>query len=274
MAGKKDTTRQKGKGKASSSRNAVPEVYQLMLAEALPVESESPKRPLKRRKTGARSAVRTTDGSAKTPDPEDLEDEDEVEFEDVLGARNQDHSDLSEFDAPPKAQQTVYRESDEDSDESDREWEAVGFDFLPQNNEPTGDLELTLKPQKNSQQQKIAPRRKVISKAEKVLRLEAHKLHVLCLLAHLDRRNEWCNDGDVKSSLRPLLDKKTLTFLRPRSDLSQFGRAESLKRGLEQVSTMWRTKFSITARGTRRALWADDEKDIQNVSTSATTHEF
>jgi xeroderma pigmentosum group C-complementing protein len=29
---------------------------------------------------------------------------------------------------------------------------------------------------------------------------------------------------------------------------------------------MWRTKFSITARGMRRALWADDERDLQNAS--------
>jgi xeroderma pigmentosum group C-complementing protein len=124
---------------------------------------------------------------------------------------------------------------------------------------------LTLKPRTTPQRQKVAPRRKAVSKAEKVLRLEAHKMHVLCLLAHLDRRNEWCNDEDVKKSLKPLLDKKMLTFLTPKSNLSQFGRAESLKRGLEQVSVMWRTKFNIVLRGSRRALWADDEKDVQNV---------
>jgi xeroderma pigmentosum group C-complementing protein len=265
MAGKKAATRGKGKGKAPSNRNAVPEVYQQMLAEALPTQSSIPERPLKRRRTGQRNAPLAAEALSKSSDPIDEDDEEDAEFEDVLDARNQQDSEASDFEAPPKAQQTAYRDSDDESDESDHEWEGVDFDALPEDNEPSGDLELTLKPRTTPQRQKITPRRKAVSKAEKVLRLEAHKMHVLCLLAHLDRRNEWCNDEEVRRSLKPLLDKKMLTFLKPRSDLSQFGRAESLKRGLDQVSVMWRTKFSVIARGLRRPLWADDEKDVQNV---------
>jgi xeroderma pigmentosum group C-complementing protein len=220
---------------------------------------------LKRRRTDPRNAPPVAEGPAKFSDPDDQDEEDEAEFEDVLGAQHQDDSEVSQFEAPSKAQQTAYRDSDDESDESDHEWEGVDFDTLPPDNEPSGDLELTLKSRTIPQRQKVTPRRKAVSKAEKVLRLEAHKMHVLCLLAHLDRRNEWCNDEDVKRSLKPLLDKKMLTFLKPKSDLSQFGRAESLKRGLEQVSVMWRTKFNIVLRGSRRALWADDEKDVQDV---------
>lgn len=254
----------KGKGKAPSSRNAVPEVYQQMLTEALPAQSYILERPLKRRRTGPRNAPAVAGRPAKSPDAdEDLDDE--GEFEDVLGVQHQVNSEANDFEEPPKTQQTIYRDSDEESDESDHEWEGVGFDTLPQDNEPSGDLELTLKPRTTPQRQKVTPRRKVVSKAEKVLRLEAHKMHILCLLAHLDRRNRWCNDEEVQRSLKELLDKKVLIFLKPRSDLSQFGRTESLKRGIEQASVTWRTKFSITARGTRRALWADDEKDIHNV---------
>jgi xeroderma pigmentosum group C-complementing protein len=265
MAGKKAATRGKGKGKAPSNRNAVPEVYQQMLAEALPTQSSIPERPLKRRRTGQRNAPLAAEALSKSSDPIDEDDEEDAEFEDVLDARNQQDSEASDFEAPPKVQQTAYRDSDDESDESDHEWEGVDFDALPEDNEPSGDLELTLKPRTTPQRQKITPRRKAVSKAEKVLRLEAHKMHVLCLLAHLDRRNEWCNDEEVRRSLKPLLDKKMLTFLKPRSDLSQFGRAESLKRGLDQVSVMWRTKFSVIARGLRRPLWADDEKDVQKV---------
>jgi xeroderma pigmentosum group C-complementing protein len=266
MAGKKAASREKRKGNASSGRNAVPEVYQQMLAEALPSQSNSPERPLKRRRTGSRKDSSVVKGPGKISMPFD-EDDEEIEFEDVIEARNQEDSEASKFGALPKAQQTAYRDSEEESDESDHEWEGVDFDALPQDNEPSGDLELTLKPRTAPQNQRITPRRKVVSKAEKVLRLEAHKMHVLCLLAHMERRNEWCNDDEVKRSLKPLLDKKMLTFLKPRSDLSQFGRAESLKRGLEQVSIMWRTKFSIITRGTRRALWAEDENLIQSVGT-------
>jgi xeroderma pigmentosum group C-complementing protein len=270
MAGKKTAARGNGKAKASSSRSAVPEVYQQMLAEALPTQSNVPERPLKRRRTGPRNAPPFAEGPAKCSDPAE-EDEEEAEFEDVLGPQHQDNSETSEFEESSKAQQTAYRDSDEESDDSDHEWEGVDFDTLPQDNDPSGDLELTLKPRTTPQRQKATPRRKAVSKAEKVLRLEAHKMHVLCLLAHLDRRNEWCNDEEVKKSLKPLLDKKMLTFLKPRSDLSQFGRAESLKRGLEQVSVVWRTKFDIVARGIHRALWADDEKDVQNVRHIDTT---
>ena len=259
MAGKKAATRGKGKGRIPSNRNAVPEVYQQMLAEALPNQPSITQRPLKRRKTGPRSAPHAAGDAANASDPIDEDDEEDVDFEDVIDTR------ASDSEALTKAQQTAYRDSDEESNESDHDWDGVDFDTIPQDDEPTGDLELTLKPRTAPQRQKVTPRRKVVSKAEKVLRLEAHKMHVLCLLAYLDRRNKWCNDEEVRKSLKPLLDKKMLTFLKPRSDLSQFGRAESLKRGLEQVSVMWRTKFDIVARGLRRALWADDEKDVQNV---------
>lgn len=274
MAGKKATTRGKGKAKTSSGRNAIPEVYQQMLAEALPTQSDIPERPLKKRRTGLRNVPSVAAGPAKSSDPDDEDDEEEAEFEDVLEARNQDGEEASKFESLPKAQQTAYRDSDSESGQSDPEWEGVDIDTLPQDNEPSGDLELTLKPRTTAQVQKATPRRKGVSKAEKVLRLEAHKMHVLCLLAHLDRRNAWCNDEEVKRSLKPLLDKKMLTFLKPRSDLPQFGRTESLKRGLEQVSVMWRTKFSIMARGTRRALWADDEKDVQNVRNHVVTQDI
>lgn len=257
MAGRKAATRGKGKSVASLSRSAVPEVYQQMLAEALPTQLEIPERPLKRRRTGRRNAPQFAEKPAGSTPQDDEDEEEEAEFEDVLGA--------SDFVTPAKAQQTALRGLDEESDESDQEWEGVDFDTLPQDDEPSGDLELTLKPRTTPSRQKPTPRRRVVSKAEKVLRLETHKMHVLCLLAHLDRRNEWCNDEDVKRSLKPLLDKKMLTFLKPKTNLSQFGRTESLKRGLSQVSFMWRTKFNVTARGIRRALWADDEKDIQNV---------
>jgi xeroderma pigmentosum group C-complementing protein len=82
-------------------------------------------------------------------------------------------------------------------------------------------------------------------------------------------RNEWCNDAEVQRTLKPLLDKKTIKFLRPSGDLTQFGQTNSLKRGIETVNEMWRSKWMITARGIRRALWAEDDKDLQNVSDIA-----
>ena len=262
MVGRKRVTagRGRGKGKApAANAHGLPGVYREMLAEALPAQADIPERPLKRRMTGR---PRTSEGSSskqneKSPEQANPDGEDEdIEFEDVLGG----DSDTSIL--PTKLQQTAYR-SDEDSGGSDLEWDPYDLD-LNADDEPTRDLELTLTSRPASTQ--ITPRRKAVTKVEKSVRLETHKLHLLCLLSYLSRRNTWCNDTEVQKLLKPLLDKKMLRFLKPSSDLSQFGQAESIKRGLEMVSHLWRKKFQITERGLRRTLWADDPRDIQNVS--------
>jgi xeroderma pigmentosum group C-complementing protein len=274
MAGRKPAARGqgkgkgKGKGKGRASSNAIPDVYRDMLAEALPMQPGIPERPLKKRRVGPREEIGTSSKVGKPNEEQnDVEEEDDdVEFEDVL---DQGRIGLSEndYDSPSKPQQTAYRESDEDESASDLDWDNVDFNVKPQE-EPTGDLELTLKARPTPQRKTAAPRRKVVTKEEKAWRLQAHKMHVLCLLAYVDRRNDWCSDPDVQASLKPLLTKKMITFLNPRKDLSQFGRADSLKRGLDDVAKLWRTKYKTIARGMRRALWADDEKDLQSVNFS------
>ncbi|RDL37081.1 Uncharacterized protein BP5553_04514 [Venustampulla echinocandica] len=264
MTARKATTggRGKGKGKAPAN-NAVPEVYRDMLDEALPAQFEVPERPLKKRRVGPRGAPGIA-SSSKLPDKQvSDEDDDDIQFEDVLDTGDLEGFDIGEANTPAKEQQTAYRDLDEESDDNDFDWDGVDFENLPQD-QPSGDLELTLNTIMTPQPSRSAPRRRLVSKAEKVTRLEIHRMHILCLLSHVSTRNDWCNDSEVQSLLRPLLNKKVLSLLRPKSDLSQFGRTESLKRGLEQTVKIWKSKFSITARGMRRALWADDEKDLQN----------
>lgn len=258
MARKKSGPRAKGQAKASSKETSIPDVYQEMLAEALPLQSDVVERPLKRRRTGRRD-LKPAEKSINISSPAGSDNEGDLVFEDVLA-----HDDGPE--TPQKTQQTAYRDYEEDS-ESDYAWESVDLHTTHEAEEPSGDLELTLT-KRPSPQRKTANRRKAVTKAEKDARLEIHKMHLLCLLSFVYRRNSWCDDAEVQKSLKPLLDKKTLMLLTPRSDLSQFAQAESLKRGLDQAATMWRTKFKITARGMRRALWADDEKHLQDVSNS------
>ena len=225
-----------------------------------------PDRPLKKRRTGRRDAGTSIKiGKAETEQNEQEDDED-LEFEDVLGQERPDRSDGEDTVEPSKPQQTAYRESDDSSSSSasNFDWDTINFDAKP-GEEPSGDLELTLTKRPVPQRKITATRRKVVTKEERAIRLQIHKMHILCLLAYVDRRNDWCSDLDAQSSLKPLLTKKMLTFLKPREDLSQFARTDSLKRGLDDVAKMWRTKFTITTRGMRRALWADDEKDLQNV---------
>ncbi|KAB8294085.1 hypothetical protein EYC80_009539 [Monilinia laxa] len=265
----KTRAKPKGKGKVTN-QNVVPDVYRDMLAEAIPAQPELPERPLKKRRIGLRGAAVPASVSGPSNPPSVLkshdnnEDDEDVEFEDVITVPKGSDDGDSDGDTN-KLQQTAYRDSDEETDESDADveidWENISFDT--KNDEPSGDLELTLT-RPEPQRQTNTSRRKPITQADKSLRLEIHRLHLLCLLSHVDMRNEWCNDPVVQDSLRPLLNKKMLEFLRPREDLSQFSRADALKRGLEMVAIMWRTKFQITKRGMRRALWADDEDDIKN----------
>jgi xeroderma pigmentosum group C-complementing protein len=265
---KKRTVARKGKGKAPAP-NLVPNVYQEMLAEALPVRSGTPERPLKRRRTDRQNDLPSPNSSKQPIDLEshDTEDdEDDIQFEDVLASEEQNGADAESLDddpiASPNQSQTAYMDSGDESEDSDFEWESAN---LAQGDEPIGDLELTLVTKPAPQRQAVALRRNVVTKAERELRLQTHKLHVLCLLSYVDRRNAWCNDSGVQESLKALVNNKTLTFLRPKSTLSQFGRAESLKRGLEDLSRMWRAKFNITARGIRRSLWAEAKQDLHNV---------
>lgn len=271
MTGKRSAVR-KGKGKASTTnRKLVPDVYQDMLAEALPMQHDVPERPLKRRR---RSEPNKPSPLGTSNQPIDLEssdtnDEEDIQFEDVLNTERPDNSDNESDDSGhesrPKQLQTAYRDSGDESEESDFVWEGVNLDAAIQEDGPSGDLELTLSTKALPQRQVAAPKRKTVTKAERELRLQTHKLHVLCLLSYLDRRNNWCNDSKVQELLKPLINKKMLSYLRPKSTLSQFGQAESLKRGLDDLSRLWRTKFRITSRGMRRSLWAEAEQDLSQV---------
>ncbi len=56
-----------------------------------------------------------------------------------------------------------------------------------------------------------------------------------------------------------------MKLLNPSSNLSQFGRTESLKNGLQELRAMFKVKFNITERGLKRALWAEDESQLNEV---------
>lgn len=192
---------------------------------------------------------------------EDDEEEDEdIEFEDVA--------------LPAPTIQTMELGSeDEDDEDDDIQLDDIDFSQLESaasaaKDDGPKDLELNL----TAQQAALTPRRNVdrrkpITKAERERRVEIHKLHLLCLLYHAAQRNCWCNDPKAQETLRPLLSEKTVTYLKPGSNLSQFGQTESLKNGLQQAREMFNVKFEITERGLHRALWAENGEQLQNVSS-------
>lgn len=269
MAGKRSVDR-KGKAESSASNpTPVPDVYQEMLAEVLPKDQGVSERPLKRRRRSQNNPSVLV-GSAKEPIEIESPNDEDQEFEDVMYASDTpSNGNYDGTESNSKRVQTAYRDSEDESEDSDLEWEGIDLDATKQRDMLRGDLELTLTSKSPPPRQTSTSKRRTVTKADKELRLQIHKFHVLCLLSYIDRRNHWCNDPDVQKLLRPLINKKLLTFLRPKTALSQFGQAESLKRGLDDLSRLWRTRFSITARGIRRSLWAEIEKDLDGVSFSS-----
>lgn len=163
-----------------TSNDQVPNIYQEMLDEA---EARDPAqfhadRPIKRRRVGDIKAIPLDSPLLKDAD--------------VMTSRG-----------GVKQVQTVYESAS--SDESDVEWEDVD---LPQ---PTpgpssaalavqGDdepLEITLGQEPQSRKKAIQ-RRKPVTAAEKNVRLDVHKTHLLCLLSHVSIRNRWCSDDEVQ----------------------------------------------------------------------------
>ncbi|KAG8169778.1 hypothetical protein KVR01_000523 [Diaporthe batatas] len=250
----------------------VPVVYKQMLREsgALPsrMTSEATERPLKRRRTGRQAAQENTGdnatsgpsvraSSAPTAEDNASEDDDEdIEFEDV--------------DIPKPTLQTTYRDSSDDESGEDAQFEDVDFDAVFSNSEQAPEQSRTLELNLTAAKEALAPsrraadRRKPITKEEKELRVEVHKAHLLCLLAHVEKRNHWCNDPVVQESLRPLLTAKIVQWLNPESHLTQFGQTESLKKGLQMIMEKFQKRFAVTEIGLRRALWAEDEKQLEN----------
>lgn len=188
---------------------------------------------------------------------ESEDDDDDIEFEDV--------------DIPKPTVQTTYRDSSDEESEEDAHFEDVDFGAVFANSEQAPDqnetLELNLTAAKEAltPSRRAADRRKPITKEEKERRVEIHKAHILCLLAHVEKRNHWCNDPVVQENLRPLLTAKIVQWLNPEPHLTQFGQTESLKKGLQMIMEKFQQRFTITEIGLRRALWAEDEKQLENV---------
>lgn len=166
------------------------DIYQELLEEA---EARDPgqfasDRPIKRRKAGEMKAIPVG-----------------------LGASEQTHEDAEANKHSAQPVQTVYDSST--SEESDVDWEDVELQQPPQSllNRPfvsQGDdemLQITLE-QEPEKHKKAVQRRKPLTGAERKVRLDVHKCHILCLLGHVQLRNMWCNDEELQVSIGPLWD--------------------------------------------------------------------
>lgn len=176
----------------------VPEAYRELLeeAEARDPEQFASDRPLKKRRTGNTRAIPVGPASAIQVD-----------------------------DGPPPNThfahqlQTIYDSTTED-EESDVEWEDVQITQPAQESSsaPTQSYDrdepmvITLDPETQGKKQ-AALKVKRLSTAERKVRLDVHKTHLLCLLAHVHMRNKWCNDVElqvISSSLTNICNGLTI----------------------------------------------------------------
>ncbi|KNG51555.1 DNA repair protein Rhp41 [Stemphylium lycopersici] len=247
------------RGKKAQQDDEVPAVFQEMLREeqasndARPDEDE---RPSKKRKTAPSHAQPR------------LQSEPEPQRTATTQPTGEDH-----VRASRRVRQTII-DSDE-SDDSDMEWEDAladgddtddpeqGGDITPQ----IGDISITMGAKKTDDagpKRKI--RRRAITSVDKRRRLDIHKMHLLCLLSHVHRRNAWCNDRRVQSTLRKIIPSRTLSNLVPNPDLTQYSASKHFMDGMNELKILWSKRFKITAQGMYKPRWAEAEAAIRPFS--------
>lgn len=166
-----------------TKKEAVPDVYAEMVAEAMssaPTSLNTDDRATKRRRVGDQVQTR------------------EVENDYVASNGEAEHA---ENGTPRPQVQTAYAESESsEEDEDDVGWEDVNLGGLPGLERETSDenttenLDLVLDDATPSTTSRSKARVKPLSADERKLRLQLHKMHLLCLLGHVDLRNQWCSD--------------------------------------------------------------------------------
>lgn len=165
------------------------DVYGQMLHDALS-SSFSPsreERPLKKRRVGGRIVTQAN-----------------VNEQDDLYGRASNAGTFTASAAPGEVGVAVRQQTTHDTDDStdsDVDWEEVDLqeeaDEADHPSARQGDLNLVLDDGKGAASQRQPSRRKATSPAEKQIRLDIHKMHILCLVAHIYLRNHWCNDDEI-----------------------------------------------------------------------------
>lgn len=88
---------------------------------------------------------------------------------------------------------------DSDDDDNEVDWEDVDLTtvtVLEPKLAESAVLEVTLNDP--SEMKRSTIERRKITAVDRKIRLEVHKLHLLCLMAHVSRRNRWCNNKQVQ----------------------------------------------------------------------------
>ena len=184
--------RARGRGRARKNDAEMPDVYQEMLADvdSSPTRKGEQGRPIKKRRIGGQLVV-SREGKVS-----------DVSVESAM-PKNEDkgmETDASMVYNVSRPKQTIYNDSD-DSEDSDMDWEDVQFQAeatAPETEDEPGGLSLVMGGEKDEGKKGTSSNRKSVTSAERQMRLEIHKMHLLSLLSHVHLRNHWCNDAQVQ----------------------------------------------------------------------------
>ncbi|KAF3925427.1 hypothetical protein ABW21_db0200149 [Orbilia brochopaga] len=154
-----------------------------------------------------------------------------------------------------KGSDSEAEESDSDADEfgsdSEVEWETVDLSRIkPKDRGTEGSVTFELTATAEQPQGRKATRT-APTPVERKIRLEVHKVHLLCLLAHAHARSRFCSDAKVQAAVLPILSQHIVAELNDTSLLQ----ATVFKQGLADAAAAFRNVFKITRPGTRKALW-------------------
>jgi xeroderma pigmentosum group C-complementing protein len=239
-----------------TTEDGIPQVYQDMLADAassLPSLAKTEGRAAKRRRI------------------------DEPPLQDVMPERKlspmEKPENEMEFEAgsvpPIRVQQTIYDDFS-GSEDSDADFEDVDLEPEPERSDGEAEskkpLQLDFSRPSGLANTPIVQRRKPATTAEKRLRLDVHKWHVLCLILHGYHRNRWCDNEEVQATLKPLIPRKLITLLHLDESKPQYARNHGFNKALEEIIDIWQREWTITANGIRRAFWAEDADILRDVS--------
>ncbi|KAF7197211.1 DNA repair protein rhp41 [Pseudocercospora fuligena] len=246
-ATKASTRRSKRPGASIYTDDDVADVYKSMVAEAETAESAHVDRPLKRRRV---APISKSERAANVG----------LQSTDAITSSSPVAATVSAPARPdPGRLQTV--EDSSESEGSDLEFEDVDVERLGNVSDGSvdgiEDLTIAVEPESSTSPNAL-PRRRPGTTIEKAHRLLVHKLHLLCLLGHCMYVNGRCNNAAAHRHVRSVLSSKTVSYLNPKKNDTQFQRNRSFMDGLEQAMNAFNAEYRVTGSGLMKPHWNID----------------
>ncbi|KAG5519452.1 hypothetical protein PMAC_002079 [Pneumocystis sp. 'macacae'] len=158
--------------------------------------------------------------------------------------------------------------NDSDSEESEFEWEDFDIYFkntLINNSEKEYDLETTIEQKVEINNKR---RRHGITKNDRKLRLEIHKLHLLCLISHSSLRNYFCRDKRIHAKLKSILPNEIQQLFNPDKRISQYRKSKMFMNALRATVNIWKRKFKKNKYGISKPFWTISEPNNEYIKKS------